>query len=183
MAEEKYDEHVKAFFLDLARQGKVGWNKWRQKNKDVRVTFAGINFSEAPGNEIDFSGFEFGDYADFSGCAWPGAVGSKSSEVFQPGRACFAYAAFGHEARFDGATFGDGAFFYGVAFDSQASFTRTTFGDGAIFNVAAFGAQATFTRTTFGDGAIFNVAAFGAQATFDGAAFGDEASFYCAARA
>src|ERR1019366_5599576 len=69
--EPKYDQ---AFFLDLARQGTDKWNEWRRNpvNEDVRVTFAGIDFSEAPRDEIDFSGFEFGDDTDFSGCKWGG---------------------------------------------------------------------------------------------------------------
>lgn len=29
-------------------------------------------FSEAPKDKIDFTGFEFGDYADFSRCKWRG---------------------------------------------------------------------------------------------------------------
>ena len=56
----KYDQ---AFFLALAAKGKDAWNAWRRDpaNKDIHVTFAGIDFSEAPRDEIDFSGFEFGD--------------------------------------------------------------------------------------------------------------------------
>jgi hypothetical protein len=43
-AEEQANEHVKAFFLALAAKGKEAWNAWRRDpaNKDVRVTFAGI---------------------------------------------------------------------------------------------------------------------------------------------
>jgi hypothetical protein len=64
-----YDQ---AFFLALAAKGKDAWNAWRRDpaNKDVRVTYAGIDFSEAPKDEIDFSWFEFGDNADFSRCRW-----------------------------------------------------------------------------------------------------------------
>jgi hypothetical protein len=38
-----------AFFLALAAKGKEAWNAWRRDpaNKGVRVTFAGIDFSEA----------------------------------------------------------------------------------------------------------------------------------------
>jgi hypothetical protein len=32
----------------------------------VYVTFAGADFSEVPKDKIDFTGFEFGDFADFS---------------------------------------------------------------------------------------------------------------------
>jgi hypothetical protein len=173
---KKYDQ---AFFLALAAKGKDAWNAWRRDpaNKDVRVTFAGIDFSEAPRDGIDFSRYQFGDNADFSGCKWRGGVDPKYVKVFQPGQACFTYAAFGHEARFDGAAFGDGAFFYGVAFDSRAGFTRTAFGDGAVFNIAAFGYEASFDGAAFGAQATFYCARFGYRASFAGAAFGDRANF------
>ena len=50
----KYDQ---AFFLDLAAKGKDAWNAWRDTaNKDVPVTFAGVDFSKAPfGNGAVFS--------------------------------------------------------------------------------------------------------------------------------
>jgi hypothetical protein len=60
------------FFLALAAKGKDAWNSWRRANKDVGVTFAGIDFSEAPRDLINFEGFEFGDGADFSQCKWAG---------------------------------------------------------------------------------------------------------------
>src|ERR1700730_16318187 len=69
--ESRYDQ---AFFLDLAAKGRDEWNKWRRDpaNKDVRVTFKGVDFSEAPRDEIEFEGFEFGHWFDFSGCVWRG---------------------------------------------------------------------------------------------------------------
>ncbi len=69
-AEIQYDEHVKAFFLDLAAKGKDAWNAWRRDpaNEWERVTFVGIDFSKAPLDTLDFSGFEFGHWVDFSGC-------------------------------------------------------------------------------------------------------------------
>ncbi|HEX3495284.1 MAG TPA: hypothetical protein VHT48_07940, partial [Methylocella sp.] len=55
----KYDQ---TFFLDLAAKGKDAWNAWRRDpaNKDVRVTFAGIDFSMAPRDQINFEWFQFG---------------------------------------------------------------------------------------------------------------------------
>jgi hypothetical protein len=51
----KYDQ---AFFLDLAAKGEDAWNAWRDTaNKDVPVTFAGV---DAPSDEINFAGFNFG---------------------------------------------------------------------------------------------------------------------------
>jgi hypothetical protein len=105
---KKYDQ---AFFLDLAAKGKEAWNAWRRDpaNEGVRVTFAGIDFSAAPRDGIDFSGFEFGDEADFSDCKWRGVVWADIEEDlkrFETGRACFTGASFGHQARFNGAIFG-----------------------------------------------------------------------------
>jgi len=62
-AEEQANEHVKEFFLHIAKNGKDAWNAWRHDpaNKDVSVTFAHVDFSVAPNDKIDFSGFEFGD--------------------------------------------------------------------------------------------------------------------------
>jgi hypothetical protein len=117
MAGEKYDQE---FFLALAAKGKDAWNAWRRDpaNKDVRVTFAGIDFSEPPRDQIDFSGFEFGDNADFSGCMWRGVEQQEigtSPKAFAPGRVSFTNAKFGFHPDFRGATFGDSANFTGAA--------------------------------------------------------------------
>ena len=57
----KYDQ---AFFLDLAAKGKEAWNTWRRvpANRYEHVTFAGVDFSEGSRGQIEFSGFEFGEY-------------------------------------------------------------------------------------------------------------------------
>jgi hypothetical protein len=159
------------FFLDLASKGKSAWTAWRcdPANKYERVTFAGVDFSEAPRDQIDFSGFEFGDFADFSRCKWRGGgrleIGGDLKK-FAPGRACFTGAAFGGWASFAGVAFGCGARFAGAAF-----------GNSACFDGAAFGDKATFAGVTFGAGATFAFAAFGPQASFAGAAFGPDARF------
>jgi hypothetical protein len=173
------EDSSKAFFLALAAKGKEAWNAWRRDpaNKDVRVTFAGIDFSQAPMDGIDFSGFEFGDYANFSRCKWRGVKWEESFEVFLPGRASFNCAAFGDEANFIGAAFGDGANFTGAAFGDRAIFFNAAFGDGANFTGAAFGYVVTFEYAAFGDEANFTGAAFGDDANFTGAAFGYLASF------
>jgi hypothetical protein len=52
---KKYDQN---FFLDLAAKGKDTWNAWRRDpaNEMVPVTFAGIDFSEAPEGRDRFLG-------------------------------------------------------------------------------------------------------------------------------
>jgi hypothetical protein len=101
----KYDQ---AFFLKLAAKGKDVWNAWRRDsaNKDVRVTFHCADFFFDPWDQIDFSGFEFGDFADFSGCTWRGEGDWRPTGLFSPGRACFTGAVFGDCANFAGALFG-----------------------------------------------------------------------------
>jgi hypothetical protein len=85
----KYDQD---FFLALALKGKDAWNQWRRDpaNKDIRVTFAGVDFSVAPLDQINFAGFEFGEGADFSKCIWPGVEYNQIEQdprAFAPGRA------------------------------------------------------------------------------------------------
>jgi hypothetical protein len=131
----KYDQD---FFLALAAKGKDEWNRWRRNpaNEDVRVTFEGVDFSEPPRDQIDFSGFEFGTYANFSWCKWRGP--RSKFTVFEPGRASFIGAAFGEKAIFGGAVFG-----------WWATFDGATFGDSTRFDRAAFGYMASFDNTIF----------------------------------
>jgi hypothetical protein len=192
MADEKYDQ---AFFLALAVKGKDAWNAWRRypANKDVTVTFAGIDFSDAPRDGIDFSGFEFGDGTNFSRCIWRGVKEIPENPViFEPGRAFFFRAAFGMFADFTGAAFGNGATFMGAIFGHVATFNHAAFGDftsfhgavfgnGAGFKGAAFGNWAYFDGAAFVDGANFNHAAFGNGASFSHTAFIDGARFNCVA--
>src|ERR1700730_142711 len=191
---KKYDQ---AFFLTRAAKGKEAWNAWRRDpaNKDVRVTFASIDFSEAPRDEIDFSGFEFGDEANFAGCRWRGLEWEeipKDPKAFKPGRACFTGAAFGEGASFGGAAFDDWGTFDRAAFGERTGFDGAVFGYGASFNGADFGygtsfgsavfdGRASFNGATFGDLATFVCAAFGIRASFTGADFGDNATFTGAA--
>ena len=144
-----YDQ---AFFLALAAKGKDAWNAWRRDpaNKDVRVTYAGIDFSEAPKDEIDFSWFEFGDNADFSRCRWRGAHELGAPVTFTRGRASFAGAAFGSGANFTGAAFGEWADFYGSSLRYFSRFTDAVFDRATKFTGAAFGELADFTHPRLG---------------------------------
>src|SRR6266540_1894319 len=53
-------------------------------------------------------------------------------------------------ARFDGATFGDGARFDGATFGDVASFENASFSGAASFDGATFGDEADFARATLG---------------------------------
>jgi uncharacterized protein YjbI with pentapeptide repeats len=81
------------------------------------------------------------------------------------------------KVRFDGATFGDHAWFNGATFGHGISFANADFGDYARFDDATFGNAVPFDGATFGDYARFDDATFGNGVSFDGATFGDRAQF------
>jgi uncharacterized protein YjbI with pentapeptide repeats len=181
--------HDQEFFLNLALRGKDAWNAWRRDpaNEDVRVIFAGIDFSEAPRDQINFSGFEFPDNANFSWCKWRDCQGAFI-QAFTPGFACFINAAFGHGTDFTGTVFGDSATFADAAFGHftiftyaafgiAAKFARATFGGGANFTDAVFGEHANFTGAVFSGGTDFTAVAFGSMANFRGAIFKGRVGF------
>ncbi len=80
-------------------------------------------------------------------------------------------------ARFDGATFGDGARFDGATFGDDASFARATFDDAAWFGNVTFGRGADFVEATFGDEVGIRDATFRNGASFEGATFGNNIGF------
>jgi hypothetical protein len=126
--EPKYDQD---FFIALALKGKDAWNAWRRDpvNEDLSVTFAAVDFS-APRDKIDFSGFEFGDAANFLDCKWRGikwAEIENDLKAFKPGRASFANTVFGKGCKFEGAILGDCANFEGAVFGDIASVLSQTF--------------------------------------------------------
>jgi uncharacterized protein YjbI with pentapeptide repeats len=172
----KYDQE---FFLGLAAKGKDAWNAWRRDpaNEDVHVTFTGVDFSETPRDGIDFSGFEFGDGANFSGCKWRTTRKVRSPEFFPPGRAVFNGAVFGYGARFDGAAFGNYPDFTGTVFGDLGTFAGAAFGVFASFSDAAFGFLTRFTGVTFGANASFAHATFREYAGFDSAVFKGSVKF------
>jgi hypothetical protein len=173
-AEEQANEHVKDYFLALAAKGKDVWNAWRcdPANNNVAVNFAGIDFSEAPRDQINFEGFDFGGHANFSGCKWRGVTSEekrrRSAVVFTPGRAFFLGAAFGDHADFTSAVVGERASFNGATFGNRPTFSRATFSRSADFTGAKFGKWASFTGAAFGDQANFNRTHFKGQVYFAG---------------
>lgn len=178
----KYDQ---AFFLALAVKGKDAWNAWRRDpaNKDVQVTFAGVDFSIAYRPGINFESFEFGDYADFSDCKWTKVEGTlvsdetPTSRNFVQGIAYFTGAAFGDRVNFNGARLGDFADFSDATFGDEAGFHDTDFGEYTAFHNSVFERSADFTGARFGNTPIFASAVFGFNADFTGASFEREANF------
>jgi hypothetical protein len=190
------------FFVELAQLGRETWNRWRSENPDIQVTFTGVDFDyfrRVGDTCIDFSGFDFGDRANFHKCRfgfgpwlgdrpWLGDVPCASRiKDFAPGMAKFAGAAFGDRADFSGANFGMSADLSDALFGAHANFSATTwqfprlccatFGEEANFSGANFGDYASLACALFAKGANFTGARFGLASALSGATFGEFATF------
>ena len=166
-----YDQE---FFLALARCGKKGWNRWREGNPEIPVTFKGVAFRPQgwfpehgkrlyePG--VNFSGFEFGDAADFSG-------------AFLGDNASFIDASFGSFAKFSGATFGHMTYFIESAFGPLTNFSDATFSGAVYFDRAIFEGVIDFSCATFQSGTTFSEVIFGFGIDFSNSAFESESDF------
>lgn len=147
-------------YLQLARQGRDAWNKWRRRNPGVPADFSRVDFSAPDYNSISFAGFDFGDKADFSYCIFGGAdPHTVAAQGLDPLSANI------------GPLLQGGAWFYGARLGHGATFAYCTFKGFALFQRARFGADACFYRTTFLDEANFVGAEFGRQANFAQSAF------------
>lgn len=82
------------------------------------------------------------------------------------------------DARFDRATFTDGAQFYEATFTGFAAFCGATFAGATVFSRAIFGWRADFSRATFTGRVWFSQARFGYDAEFNDASFGGDTTFY-----
>jgi Pentapeptide repeats (9 copies) len=173
-----YDQE---FFLALARCGKDDWNRWRETNPEIKVTFEGIDFREPQNKDINFSKFQlgddanfracwFGNYADFSGAIF-GERADLSAAIFGA-MANLSGATFGREAKLSNVTFGDNADLSGAVFESGADLREATFGDNVTFTGANFEYHANFRGATFGIVVLFSGATFRGYADFSGATFG-----------
>jgi uncharacterized protein YjbI with pentapeptide repeats len=130
------------FFLALVRCGKDAWNRWRQANPEVKVSFEGVNFEEPQKRGITFSKFNLGD-GTFGRCAnLSGATFGYDVDL--------SGATFGDDANLSGATFMGIANLMGVSFGNWADLSGATFGDHAILCGAAFGHRANLSGVTFG---------------------------------
>lgn len=156
------------FFLALARSGKGIWNRWRDKNPGIVVTFESVDFSESDNAVIDFSDFKFGDHANFQASQFPGRAPQQDETKFVG-------ATFGDSANLSGATFGDGVDLSGVTFGNRANLSGATFGVAANLCAATFGDGANLTGAIFGNGVNLFGATFGDKADLSRVIFGDYA--------
>jgi uncharacterized protein YjbI with pentapeptide repeats len=133
-------------------------------NPDETADFEEVDFTKAPLDGINFSGFEF-----------PTKPRHQNRNI----RPCadFTCTKFGDNARFTGATFGDNTLFVSATFGENARFIGAVFDARAEFTGATFGIETQFRGATFSDWADFNGATFGAFAQFSGTTFGNQAEF------
>ncbi len=123
--------------LALAQLGKEAWNTWRSKYPTKKTPSgdwqnnADFYCHDFRVSKIDFSGFNFGNAANFNGTVFP------------------------QFASFNGALFGAEATFTGAQFASEASFKDCIFGQGARFNGTQFSNDATFENAIFDTGIRF----------------------------
>lgn len=163
--------------LELARQGREVWNKWRRRNPHLPVSFARTDFTAPENARISFAGFEFGPKADFSECTFGGSDHrAVAAQNLSPYAAEVAQHLFGG-AWFYGARFGDGASFAGAVFKGIALFQAASFGRDADFRRAVFLDEANFLGAQFRAGATFADAAFAKLMQFERVHFAGAASF------
>src|SRR5918994_6681315 len=108
--------------IELARQGRDAWNRWRRRNPDLPADFSRTDFTAPDLCKISFAGFELGPRADFSHCVFGGAdhraVAARELSPYAPEVAQF---------------LAGGAWFYGARFGDGASFADCTFRGVAVF--------------------------------------------------
>ena len=171
------------FFLALARRGREPWNRWRDENPKIPVTFEHVDFRKPENASIDFSGFSFGDEATFMGCQFGDAA--KFTAAAFGNHANFSDIVMGDWVDFSHATFGDYAHFDGIKFAALADFLGTHFGSKTTFashhypNSSGFDCttQALFVGATFGDSTEFGGLTFLGPVFFSGAVFDHGVNF------
>lgn len=165
------------------------------------VNFSGVDFNAESNGDfryLNFSGFNFGDFANFSDAIFGErirfvgsvfGINTNMSRVNFTGAANFLNSSFGHGSNFFGAKFASSADFRGVSFGDVTDFRGTQWGTGADFSAAKFGSYAqfhlaqwrsnvSFSRTTWGEGASF-IGATASNMNFRNSRFkeGEVASF------
>ena len=186
-------------FLALAQAGRQAWNAWRadyptEWDEATRSWRHAVKWNDEKRNQhvalhriepIDFSGYDFGDGADFSHQEFP-------KEIIR-----FDKARFGDSATFSNSTFLEGVSFRGAGFGRNALLTGLEvrrsqplpqdihwaqfdcrFGDGVSFQWVSFqGGRLCLDDTKFGNNADLSHANFGERVSFQKCKFGKNASF------
>lgn len=201
----KPDDISPAGCLALAKLGKDVWNAWHQKYPAYSIdtdkgtvwknktNFSGVNFDAINKDSkngiqlaIDFSGFKFREYADFSnaifsnrtifnGAQFDGYVSFKNA-IFEE-KSYFDNVYFKGLVDFHEVMFKGKSIFRGARFDDISNFCGTQFLSDANFTGAQFYKNTLFVESKFLKEVSFKGAQFGALATFDGVSFHSDANF------
>jgi len=154
----------------LAQAGRDAWNSWRREFPVKKIESRFVNYANFRhcnihvASLVSFMGFEFGDFADFTGATF-------DQQIF------FSGAKFGQSASFAGSAFRGGVGFDKTQFGERATFACAKFSGLASFSAATFGPYAQFVGAHFESFADFSMSRFGYFAEFDRAVFGPMANF------
>lgn len=158
--------------LALAHCGKDAWNSWRyefpaieQPNAEPYLNRADFSKQNLSSTSINFSEFDFGDNATFTGAEF----GSNSST--------FTESRFGINTSFATASFPHGAWFKGSTFNGFTSFDWASFQGSIVFSNVAVNGGISFQGALFAELSYFEEANFRGIAIFVGASFGRSANF------
>lgn len=155
--------------LRLVCEGREAWNRWRRTHSDVKVDFAGVDFTSDHYEHASFAGFEIGNSTSFEGAKFRDGI-SFNRAVFGD-RAYFDRAIFKGTADFNGAEFTGWANFAGAKFQDDCDFSGVTFRGEARFGGAGFERRSKFISTAFTERAHFHDATFGDSTSFEHASF------------
>lgn len=170
MADEQISEE-QLHFINLAKQGKDAWNNWISNNQatynetsrkwENAVNFSNINFSQyfPDRDEINFSGFNFGNGANFTGCSFIGKI------------CLFVDSHFGQDTNLTNVNFGESVLFNGTQLSGKVDFSNST------FNICQFASSSSHS-TRFADEVLFKNVEFKSNSThFDNCHFDNSSIF------
>jgi len=157
--------------LSLARCGSTLWNIWREANPSLPIghgidysniaDFSNIDFTH---EQIDFSGFKFGDGAKFNFCKW-----ERYADFFQ--------AEWGDNCEFIGTVWGKRSFFSLAKWGDNCTFEGSFWDHDAIFECAIFGNNINMSNTYWGERIFFNGSKFGNNLNLNLSTWREDVSF------
>ncbi|MBI6571898.1 hypothetical protein LN426_14575 [Pseudomonas syringae] len=167
----KPDSITRLGCLNLAAYGPIVWNTWRTlfpampyghfHYKNIS-DFSCTDFNDH--KKIEFSGYIFGDGADFSYCKW-----ERYADFFK--------AEWGDHCKFVGTDWGVRSTFDLAVFGDNCDFTGCCWGHDCAFEKATIGSNAKFSNTYWSDRTYFNETHFGSSVNFDFSIWSGTVSF------
>jgi hypothetical protein len=161
-------------------KGHVLWNEWRklfsvENEKGQRLNVVDFSSQDFSGQSIDFTNFEFGNYAQFQKSSW------SSSSTFTHaswGIGCdFTNAEWTEGSNFENATWGSNTKFTNARWSDDAKFSKAQWGDDCDFSEAKWGINCDFTEADWANETKFKRAHWGAKTKFIKAVWRDRCDF------